>query len=67
MDHEQFDGINGLPLADVEVSTTIESMNNVPVIVERALWWPGAFATWHEAHNSAGRDADRHDVVDGRR
>jgi hypothetical protein len=27
----------------------------VPIIVERAMWWPGPTnATWAEAHNSAG-------------
>ena len=41
-------------LADTAVSTTIRSTNGVAVIVERALWWPGAFATWYEAHNSPG-------------
>ena len=28
-------------LADTAVSTTIRSTNGVPVIVERAMWWPG--------------------------
>ncbi len=42
-------------LASAEVSTTIASTNGVPVIVERAMWWPGPTpATWTEAHNSAG-------------
>lgn len=54
VDVEQFSGVAGFPLADVAVSTTVASENGVPVIVERALWWPGDFATWHEAHNSAG-------------
>jgi hypothetical protein len=35
------------------VSTTITS-DGVPIIVERAMWWPGTAATWHEGHNSAG-------------
>ena len=26
--------------------------NDVPIIVERAMWWPGP--AWHEAHNSPG-------------
>ena len=26
----------------------------MPIIVERALWWPGGADTWAEAHNSAG-------------
>ena len=41
-------------LANTAVSTTIESLNGVPIIVERAMWWPGDFSTWHEAHNSPG-------------
>ena len=24
------------------------------IIVERALWWPGTFGQWYEAHNSPG-------------
>jgi hypothetical protein len=37
------------------VSTIITSSNGVPIIVERAMWWPGPTATtWAEAHNSAG-------------
>ena len=29
----------------------------MPVIVERALWWPGGFGQWYEAHNSPGATA----------
>lgn len=32
----------------------MESLNDVPLVVERAMWWPGDGSTWHEAHNSAG-------------
>jgi hypothetical protein len=41
-------------LANTAVSTTVTSTNGVPIVVERAMWWPGPAATWHEAHNSAG-------------
>ena len=43
-------------LADTAVSTTISSVNAVPVVVERAMWWPGtpSAASWYEAHNSPG-------------
>jgi len=42
-------------LRNAAVSTTITSTNGVPVIVERAMWWPGpTAATWNEAHNSPG-------------
>jgi hypothetical protein len=44
-------------LADTAVSTTVRSTNGVPVIVERAMWWPGTSSTWYEAHNSAGATA----------
>ncbi len=57
VDVEQFDGVAGHPLANVAVSTTVESLNDVPLVVERAMWWPGGFETWHEAHNSAGATA----------
>jgi hypothetical protein len=33
----------------------IRSINGVPVVVERAMWWPGPTAsTWYEAHVNAG-------------
>ena len=56
VDLEQFpDGSGNLLLADAAVSTTISALNGVPVIVERAMWWPGpTAATWAEAHNSPG-------------
>ncbi len=42
-------------LADTAVSTTITSLNDVPIVVERAMWWPGD--GWTEAHNAAGATA----------
>jgi hypothetical protein len=54
VDYEQFDGVAGYPLADVAVSTTATSLSGLPIIVERAMWWPGSFSSWAEAHNSAG-------------
>jgi hypothetical protein len=42
-------------LANTAVSTTIRSTNGVPVIVERAMWWPDG--GWFEAHNSPGATA----------
>jgi hypothetical protein len=42
-------------LADTAVSTVITSLNSVPIVAERSMWWPGpTAATWSEAHNSAG-------------
>ncbi len=42
-------------LASTAVSTVVEVVNDVPVIVERAMWWPGQVGgRWTEAHNSAG-------------
>lgn len=41
-------------LADAAVSVEVTSTNNVPIIVERAMWWPGSSATWFESHNSPG-------------
>ena len=45
------------PLSNAALSTTIRSTNNMPVIVERAMWWPGPEMGpnfWYEAHNSPG-------------
>ncbi len=39
-------------LASANVSTTVVS--DLPVIVERAMYWAGGFATWYEAHNAFG-------------
>jgi uncharacterized protein (DUF1800 family) len=45
-------------LADTAVSTLVESTNGVPIVVERAMWWPGPTpASWTEAHNAAGATA----------
>jgi hypothetical protein len=43
-------------LADTAVSTTITSLNGVPVVVERSMWWPAVAGPsgWSEAHNSPG-------------
>jgi uncharacterized repeat protein (TIGR01451 family)/fimbrial isopeptide formation D2 family protein len=42
-------------LASTAVSARFATANGVPVIVERAMWWPGAGPTpWYEAHASAG-------------
>jgi hypothetical protein len=41
-------------LADAAVSARLTSTNGIPILVERAMWWPGGAPTWHEAHNSAG-------------
>ena len=54
VDHETIPGVAGEPLADVALSATVESLNGVPLMVERAMWWPGDGSTWYEAHASAG-------------
>jgi uncharacterized repeat protein (TIGR01451 family) len=42
-------------LANAALSTRVTSTNGVPIIVERAMWWPGPTSdTWQEAHNSPG-------------
>jgi hypothetical protein len=48
---------HGRVLASVDVSTTLNSTNGVPIIAERAMWFPGPSWTpafWTEAHVSAG-------------
>jgi hypothetical protein len=39
-------------LENTPVSIIVESTNNQPVVVERAMWWPSP--NWYEAHLSAG-------------
>jgi hypothetical protein len=50
-----------------DISVRIRSLNGVPLIVERAMWWPGNSNTWHEAHNSPGasRTASRWVLAEG--
>jgi hypothetical protein len=46
------------PLDNVAVSSTVTS--NVPIIVERTMWWPSPAISpnfWTEAHNSPGATA----------
>jgi len=53
-------------LANAAVSTQVTS--DVPVISERAMYWPGGPATWREAHNSFGvtQSGLRWGIADGR-
>jgi hypothetical protein len=58
VDDEQIPAGSGVkPLDNVAVSSTITSTNGVPIIVERAMWWPSPALGpnfWTEAHNSPG-------------
>jgi hypothetical protein len=46
------DGIT--ELANTSVATTVTSTNAVPIVVERAMYWPGGFFDYYESHGSAG-------------
>jgi hypothetical protein len=53
VDDEQFpSGSGNRLLANAAISTRVQSQNGVPIIVERAMWWPQP--VWYEAHNSPG-------------
>lgn len=52
-DRERFSLI-GTALENAEFSVKATTTNNVPIVVERAMWWPGSSATWWEAHSSVG-------------
>jgi hypothetical protein len=54
-------------LAQTPLSTTITSTNGVPILVERAMWWPATAPEWIEGHNSAGVVAtgEKWGVADG--
>ena len=44
-----------LALASTSVSMEVTSTTGVPIVAERAMWWPGAeAAAWQESHASAG-------------
>ena len=58
VDDEQFPAGSGQrPLADTSVAMRVRSLNGVPIIVERAMWWPQP--NWYEAHNAPGDHGDR--------
>jgi hypothetical protein len=51
VDDEQIPAGSGArPLANTSVAARITSTNAVPIIVERAMWWPQP--VWYEAHNA---------------
>ncbi len=53
VDEEQFPNFSGnKALASVSCSMRVRSTNSVPIIVERAMWWPQP--NWYEAHNAPG-------------
>ena len=39
-------------LRDAALSTIVTSVNAVPIVVERVMWWPSPL--WYESHNSPG-------------
>jgi hypothetical protein len=56
VDGEEFPGL-GRVLANFSLSSTVTSLNSVPIVVERTMWFPGPEMTsrfWTEAHNSPG-------------
>lgn len=44
-------------LASTALGATFRVTNGVPVVVERAMWWPGAVNEWVEGHNTVGATA----------
>jgi hypothetical protein len=51
VDAEEIPGL-GRALANASFSTLVTSTSGVPIVVERAMWWPDG--DWQEAHASAG-------------
>jgi hypothetical protein len=47
-------GVNGEDprLTNTVVSMMVESLNSIPIVAERTMWWPRG--QWYEAHLSAG-------------
>jgi hypothetical protein len=47
--------VDSIPgLENTAVATTLTSTNGVPVVAERAMYWPGGFFDYYEGHSSAG-------------
>ncbi len=42
---------------NTDISVRVTSLNDVGIVVERAMWWPGDASQWREAHNTAGATA----------
>jgi hypothetical protein len=56
VDDEQLPAGSGMrPLANTPVAMRVSSTNAVPIIVERAMWWPQP--AWYEAHNAPATTA----------
>ena len=50
--------VDSIPgLSDTSVATTVSSTNGVPIVAERAMYWPGGFFDYYEGHASAGSTA----------
>ncbi|MCL4813758.1 MAG: CAP domain-containing protein [Vicinamibacteraceae bacterium] len=41
-------------LASTPVSMEVRSLEGLPVIAERSMWWPGSWRSWQEGHNAFG-------------
>jgi hypothetical protein len=47
--------VDSIPgLESTSVATTLTSTNAVPIVAERAMYWPGGFFEYYEGHSSAG-------------
>ena len=47
--------VDAIPgLENTAVATTLTSTNAVPIVAERAMYWPGGFFDYYEGHSSAG-------------
>jgi hypothetical protein len=50
--------VDAIPgLENTSVATTLTSTNAVPIVAERAMYWPGGFFDYYEGHSSAGSTA----------
>ena len=56
----------GPELADTAVSTTLRVLNNVPVVAERAMWWPGVVHELARRPQHRRRDRGGREVGPGR-
>ncbi len=54
-------------LASANMSTIVTSTNSVPIVVERAMWWPAGRGRLARSAQQPGRNHDGHALGAGRR
>lgn len=51
---EALGAVSGRDALNTQIDVSAEVSAPIPIVVERAMYWFGAFTNWTDAHNSAG-------------